>query len=382
MTDTAIACLSIFQGWNASYSESPNWPPPEDNAAIGQGSPYFRTQNNQAQVSITFEGGFLSRYGTLLHTHGTCIGTGLVMCYTDGGAQTALSLDGDAQIIRMGPASSDPVCKDSGASTVAYATGLDLKSHTAVLRVAASAEHETRFMGGLVSSSGGHLSWAHAAFRSRWPSTPQGMCTSSQCLSLLLKYKRPNMQVVDRWVDDTDPLFVYQPGAGPGGVYWDRGDGKAPTAHNSTSTFNCGWASDHSVTTTFTGEHWTHPAKRKLILLAGAGAAILWGYAWRDSHDYQVDISGGEFSDSIKGDLSTTGWMVGQAVMWAHGNLDPSRTYTVTLRNFSEDNDKCEGYQVVPEGQKGRQCCSSLDGLQLFSGEAAPPGCATCLSRP
>jgi len=117
---------------------------------------------------------------TLLHIHGTCIGTGLVMCYTDGGAQTALSLDGDAQIIRTAPASNDPVCKDSGASTVAYATGLDMKSHTAVLRVAASAEHETRFMGGLVSSSGGHSSWAHAAFRSRWPSTPQGMCTTSQ----------------------------------------------------------------------------------------------------------------------------------------------------------------------------------------------------------
>ncbi|KAH7103662.1 hypothetical protein BKA62DRAFT_47676 [Auriculariales sp. MPI-PUGE-AT-0066] len=288
-------------GWNASYANSPNWPPPGEQGVLGQGQPYFRTRNDAAQVSLNFQG------------------TGVVFCFTSNGAQFVASVDGNANAFQTSDATADGPCRDTGAQQIATASNLDFKDHTAVLRMAASADHEFRFMGGRMTTAVNT-----AGFTSN---------------------------VVDRWLDDRDPGFSFVPGTGTNN--WDRGDGKAQNAQNSTVTFTCAWSHERTASYTFTG----------------AGAAVLWGYAYLDTHDYQVEVTSDSWSDKVMSDMSTTGWSYGRSPMWVRGNLDPARTYALTLRNYNDDNTGCQGYQELKPNETKRWCCTALDGLQLFSGE-------------
>jgi len=58
------------------------------------------------------------------------------------------------------------------------------------------------------------------------------------------------VKVVDKWVDDTDPAFRYEPK--PGGLNWDPTGGGAGY-HNLTETFHCKYGEGNQTTYSFTG---------------------------------------------------------------------------------------------------------------------------------
>jgi hypothetical protein len=164
------------------------------------------------------------------------------------------------------------------------------------------------------------------------------------------------VKVVDKWIDDTDPAFTFQPPQG--GLNWDPTGGGAGY-HNLTETFHCNWGEGNLTTYSFTG----------------AGAALLWGGAWRDSNDFTLDIAGGSVSETLVSAMSTSGWNMGQSLVWGRGNLDPKTTYTLTYRNWNAANPSC---RVNKPANTSHWCCVGLDGIQLFSveslgGDSAPP---------
>jgi len=74
-------------------------------------------------------------------------------------------------------------------------------------------------------------------------------------------------------------------------------------------------------------------------------------------------------TDNLKSDLSTSGFDMRAAIVYLKGNLDPSATYTVTYRNYNEDNPRCGGRAPGDI----RFCCVTLDSIQLFSVEGTSP---------
>ncbi|KAH7103654.1 hypothetical protein BKA62DRAFT_654758 [Auriculariales sp. MPI-PUGE-AT-0066] len=293
-------------GWNASFTNSPQWPDPMSLSGNGNGVSYFRTQVSEAQVSLNFQG------------------SGVFFCYTDNGAQVALTLDGSVSTLKTAPGGSDPACQSTGASTVAYASGLAVGPHTAVVRVAASASHEFQFFGGMLTSV-----------------IPTNGAVGSTA------------NIAEKWIDDTDPSWTYQPPVGA--PNWDP-TGTGQNLYNLTTTFTCMYSQGNLTTRSFTG----------------AGAAVLYGNAWRDSHDFTVELQGGGLSETTSSDMSTTGWNMGQQVVWLRANLDPEQTYTITYRNWNPSNPECRGF--IPAGGV-RYCCASIDALKLLSIEVtgAPP---------
>ncbi|KAH7097029.1 hypothetical protein BKA62DRAFT_481196 [Auriculariales sp. MPI-PUGE-AT-0066] len=296
-------------GWNLSFSDSPQQPDPNSQDTIGSGHAFFRTHTSDAQVAITFDG------------------TGMLLCFTDNGAQYALTVDGSAQSSTAVDAASDPACASTGATQM-YAIGnLAVGSHNAQLRVAASADHEFQFYGGQIT----------AAIAT----------TGSQSI------------VTNKTIDDTDAGFSFQPPKGENA--WDTtGGGKG--LYNLTTTFDCQYGNDNLTTYSFTG----------------AGGMAVYGHAYRDTHDFSVTLQGGGKTDNLKSDLSTSGWNMQSQLAYFKGNLDPKSTYTMTLRNYNEDKPLCKTAVA-----NGRACCVSLDALVLFTADgSSPTGSTTGLPMP
>jgi len=69
--------------------------------------------------------------------------------------------------------------------------------------------------------------------------------------------------------------------------------------------------------------------------------------------------------------MSTSGWAMGQSLVWMRGNLDPKTTYTMTYRNWNVGNQNC-AVNVPPNST--RACCIAFDGIQLFNVESIDDG--------
>ena len=101
---------------------------------------------------------------------------------------------------------------------------------------------------------------------------------------------------------------------------------------------------------------------------------MLWGKAWRDSNDFTLDISGGSVQETLVSAMSTSGWEMGQSLVWMRGNLDPKSTYTITYRDWNAANPGCH---VNKPENVSHWCCIGLDGVQLFSVESVDDGSAS-----
>ncbi|KAH7107408.1 hypothetical protein BKA62DRAFT_764814 [Auriculariales sp. MPI-PUGE-AT-0066] len=98
---------SASQGWNASFKGSTVWPL-GGGSMEGLGSPYFRTQATNSQVSLDF------------------IGVAFVFCASHNGAAFSLSVNDNVMLTQdTALASSDPACDQFGASiALAFFGGL------------------------------------------------------------------------------------------------------------------------------------------------------------------------------------------------------------------------------------------------------------------
>ncbi|EJD39542.1 hypothetical protein AURDEDRAFT_116093 [Auricularia subglabra TFB-10046 SS5] len=251
------------QGWNASYIGV---------ASVADGTPtdgtaYRRTRAAGARISLTFEG------------------TGLYLCFDTGGAAFALTLDG--QIVQTTTsAANERVCEqaDGEANTLLYASGLEYRSHSALLQVAASTEREFRFFGGALEI---------------------GVRTGGKTVD------------DSRTIDDQDSAWILAPGRGGG--QWDSMT--AQRMFNVTGTFECNYGRDISAAYKF----------------SGAGGAILHGGIWPDSHAFSVQM---DDEDPVNLD-ATSGWEDGGAAFFVAGDLDPAKEHTITIRNFNSDVPDC-----------------------------------------
>ncbi|EJD39563.1 hypothetical protein AURDEDRAFT_116103 [Auricularia subglabra TFB-10046 SS5] len=246
------------QGWNASSTAT--------DATTADGTVYRRTQVPGARISMAFQG------------------TGLYLCFDAGGASFALTLDGKI-VQTTTSAASELACEKSGgeANTLLYASGLEYGSHSALLQVAASAEHEFRFFGGALEI---------------------GVQTGGRTVD--------DSQVVD----DQDSGWALAPGRGGG--QWDSKS--AQGYFNITGSFECNYGRDISAAYTF----------------SGAGGAVLHGGVVGDMSAFSVQLD-----DEPPVNLVASGWEDESVVFHVAGALDPAKEHTITLRNFNSEVTNC-----------------------------------------
>ena len=133
-----------------TFSGDTALPLPNSTETEGSGQNYFATQNNAANIALSFDGSPSLRPLKLGTDHVARTGTALFVCFTDNGAAYSLSVDGVEQKTTAA-ASSDPVCTATGAETILLATGLSQGAHSATLNVVASGTQEYQFYGGVVT---------------------------------------------------------------------------------------------------------------------------------------------------------------------------------------------------------------------------------------
>lgn len=282
----AIRDMDAAQGWNASYTND-IYTTAHDNQTPA-GIAYRRTQAAKAGITFTFQG------------------TGMYLCFSNGGANFTLTLDGGIWTTATS-AANQPVCEHAKdqADTLSYASGLKYGSHTVVLDVSASSKQEFRFFGGALEI---------------------GVQTGGKTVDDSLM------------VDDQDPQWKYTPERGALNG-WATSPGLYRTYHG-TGTFTCLY--DRSAYATYT--------------FSGAGGAILSAVVWPEGHAVSVQLD-----DAPPVELSLTSiWWEGSAPFYLAGGLDPDKEHTLTVRNFKSAVPDCNSERVF------KLCCTSIDAVQLL----------------
>ncbi|KAH7103720.1 hypothetical protein BKA62DRAFT_49328 [Auriculariales sp. MPI-PUGE-AT-0066] len=270
------------KGWNASYTGSTTWPP-GGGSDIGSGAFNFRTQNGNATVSLSFSG------------------TGALLCLRGNEAHYGLQVDGKQ--VEIQTQDNDATCREFGAETTISTGQLPFAAHSVILSVAASANHEFQFYGGVASTS----------------------------IAVDSVDEKPTEFVID----DQDSGWLLQRQSG----MWDNAD--AANTIGGTISFKCPYGSAHPAEYSFTG----------------ASALIFYGRPARDTHDFSVLLTGGTVFNS---DASVSGWTLGSTPAFFQAGLNPSQVYTLSFRDYSDNNPDCI---TVPES---RYCCAAFDGLKLL----------------
>ena len=102
-------------------------------------------------MSLTFDG--LSVSSNLRSVLIKIVGTGIWLCFTDNGADYALSVDGNERSAGATDATTSPACSNTGASSMLAVSGLGSGSHNVQLRVSAAVDKEFMFYGGTIEGS-------------------------------------------------------------------------------------------------------------------------------------------------------------------------------------------------------------------------------------
>lgn len=73
---------------------------------------------------------------------------------------------------------------------------------------------------------------------------------------------------------------------------------------------------------------------------------------------------------------ATSVWPFSNGVnLFFRGGLDPTKQYTIALKNWNENYPTCDQLYYLPSSQHLLACCANLDGLILLGdgGGSAPP---------
>ncbi|KZV83416.1 hypothetical protein EXIGLDRAFT_777580 [Exidia glandulosa HHB12029] len=292
-------------GWNASYTGSSVWPIIGPNRtdfhkdAAPAGTAYRRTRVAQASVSLTFEG------------------TGAYMCFSNGGGDYTITLDGLLlNASAASPAIGSP-CEKLNANTTFATDDLTYGNHTTVLTVTSAPPKDSdfRFLGGGVTL---------------------GLATNG-------------FAVDDTTViDDQDVGWHFVPPRTPG-VRWDTH--VVPGLFNTTVTFNCIY--DHQYTATYTFNE-------------SLGVILTGEKRGPEEHTFSI-----AFDDEVHNLDSTSHWGDGDTIYFAKGNLDPTISHVLTIVNWNADKPDCTSIDEFGHNVD-RFCCVSFDSLTLL--KASPRG--------
>ncbi|KZV82412.1 hypothetical protein EXIGLDRAFT_843763 [Exidia glandulosa HHB12029] len=244
------------------------------------------------------------------------IGADVYLCFVGIGASYAFTVDGN--LITETRSSADPACsKYIGAETLLFSSGMSMGKHSARLTFSSIGTEDFRFFGGIVS---------------------MGVTSSST-------------QLRERHIDDVDAGWAMVPGRGDSWSWQTQTDAPSANLINNTHSFTCIYdgANVQSATYNFTG----------------AGGVVLRGTIGVGLQPYTIELN----DEVIPLDATSVVQYAQSVNLFFRGGLDPSKQYTISLRNWNENYPYCNRLYYLPPTQPLMACCANLDGLVLLSEE-------------
>ncbi|EJD48362.1 hypothetical protein AURDEDRAFT_183332 [Auricularia subglabra TFB-10046 SS5] len=170
-------------------------------------------------------------------------------------------------------------------------------------------------------------------------------------------------QIVEKPIDDQDPLWDIAPERGPSGWQYSN-DSRANGLLGNGHIWTCIYSATRSASYTFTN----------------TGAVILRGPVGINVQGYSVDLDEGTTALD-----ATSVWPdyrpdPRSGVLFFRGGLNPLLPYTITLRNFNPKFPQSDSLYYLPSNQHLTGFCANLDaGLVLLAGDgdATPTGTRT-----
>ncbi|KZV90111.1 hypothetical protein EXIGLDRAFT_128480 [Exidia glandulosa HHB12029] len=293
--------IRMGQGWNASYTGSTVWP------VIPPNTTY---QPHDVGVPI----GFPYRRTRVIGASVALVfqGTGFYLCFTPGGASYDFFIDGEQSTVPSSTAlpAKGTSCDSSGASNIISHDGMQNDHHNASLTLRSIASSDFEFFGG----------------------------------GITITVDTKGAPIDDSTViDDLDHTWTFSPGRTAVDRGW-RTDSEPSGLYHDSWTWNCVYAENITASYSF----------------SGAGGVVLNAAVWRDSRAFTITFDGAVFKSD-----ATSHWADNTTIFFAQGNLDPTRTYNLTLTNFNADVPDCHTKDEF--GQPvNRFCCQAVDSITLL----------------
>ncbi|KAH7100754.1 hypothetical protein BKA62DRAFT_705544 [Auriculariales sp. MPI-PUGE-AT-0066] len=280
---------------------------PQRNALVARG---WNASYTQSTVWPTGQGGTVNGQGSLYFrtqmanaTINTAFtGTGITLCISDNNAPFTVSLE--SKQVTVGSTANDAACQTLGAAKTISIGNLDFGSYNIALSVTASNDNEFRFFGGVVQT--------------------------------MIAVDAASQQATEYVVDDQDAGWELERGGEYGWAIAQNSQ-----AFRGSFSFVCPYGDLATA----------------IYRFKGASAVVLYGQPYTDTRDYSILLNDKLFNSAA----TSSGWLLSpQTPLYFQAGLDPSTEYTLTYRDYSDDNPDC------PDAAPDLYCCATLDSLKLL----------------